>query len=557
VGSGQWAVGSGQWAVGSGQWAVGSGQWAVGSGQWAVGSGQWAVGRGQWAVGSGQWAVGSGQWAVGSGQWAVGSGQWAVGSGYLLSMRLVAARDGTAMLTWRRALAIIALALLLLCAGTAAAILHRGAVASPLLYRVPLGPNPTTITMDERTGVAFVADDNGVSVVDVHHGSLLRHIADTAPGHNAIVVDPRAGHAFVVGPDAATLSMLDARDGRLLRTIVVHRDGYGVPDETLQSVAVDDLHGRVVVVGDGADTLVSVLDSHSGAVLHTVAMPGSADGAAVDMVRQRAFVLAFDSLGSSTINAIDMRGGALLRTIVLGAPNATAPLNILADDRSGIIIVDDMRGNVRAFDDRTLHLVSAVNVGPLPGALVIDPRHGYLLAPSPINDSLSVLDPRRGVLLHTMNMANASLSGATGSGSGGANPVAAVMAYATFARGGPQALTIDSLTGCVLLTRTHYVYDPSDHRPLLDSGGIVMLDVTTGAIIRSVPTGADPVAVAVDHASGHLLVVDAGGVTLTHDPDPWGWTPDWLRRLLPWLPKPASHIGAVSPALDVIDLGQR
>ncbi len=460
------------------------------------------------------------------------------------------------MLTWRRALAITILTVLLLGAGTASVVLHNGAAASPLLYRVPLGPNPASIALDERTGVAFVADNNGVSVVDVHHGSLLRHISDVTPGHTAIAVAPRAGHAFVVGPDAATLSMLDARDGRLLRTIAVHRDSYGVPDETLQSVAVDDLHGRVVVVGYGADTLVSVLDSHSGAVLHTVAMPGSADGAAVDTVRQRAFVLVFDSLGGSTINAIDTRGGALLRTVALGAPNATPPvLSIAADDRSGLIVVDDMRGNVRAFDDRTLHLVFNVNVGPLPGILAIDPRHGYLLASSPISDSISVLDPRRGALLRRMSLAAGPPSGAA---SGvGANPVAAIMAYATVARGGPQALTVDDLTDHVLLTRTHYFYNPSDYRPLLDGGSVMMLDVTTGATIRSVPAGVNPVAVAVDHANGRLVVVDAGGVTLTHDPDPWGWTPDWLRRPLPWLPKPASHVGGVSPALDVIDLGQR
>ncbi len=459
------------------------------------------------------------------------------------------------MLTWRRALAITILTVLLLGAGTASVVLHNGVAASPLLYRVPLGPNPASIALDERTGVAFVADNNGVSVVDVHHGSLLRHIADTAPDHNAIAVDLRAGHAFVVGPDAATLSMLDARDGRLLRTVVVHRDGYGVPDESLQSV-VDVTHGRVVVVGYGSDTLVSVLDSHSGAVLHTTAIPGSPGGTAVDTLGQRAFVLAFDSLGSSTINAIDTRSGALLRTMALGTPNSTAPaLGITADGRSRRIAVDDMRGNVRVFDDRTLHLVFNVNVGPLPGILAIDPRHGYLLAPSPISDSISVLDPRRGALLRRMNLAAGPPSGAASSV--GANPVAAVMAYATVARGSPQALTVDDLTDHVLLTRTHYFYNPSDFRPLLDGGSVMMLDVTTGATIRSVPAGVNPVAVAVDHASGRLLVVDAGGVTLTHDPDPWGWTPDWLRRLLPGLPKPASHVRAVSPALDVIDLGQR
>jgi len=460
------------------------------------------------------------------------------------------------MLTSWRVPAIIALALLLLAAGTAAALRHNGATASPVLYRVPLGPNPASIAIDERTGVAFVADDDGVSVVDVHHGSLLRHIADMAPGHNAVAVDPRAGHAFIVGPDAATLSMLDARDGRLLRAIVVHRDSYGVPDETLQSVAVDAVHGRVVVVGSGSDALVSIVDSHSGAVLHTVTVPGSPGGTVVDTLGQKAFVLTFDSLGSSTINAIDTRGGALPRTVALGAPNATAPaLGIAADDRSGHIVVDDMRGNVRVLDAHTFRLVATTNVGPLPGILAIDPRHGYLLVTSPISDSISVLDPRRGALLRRISMAAMPSSGAISSG--GANPVAAPMAYATFARGSPHALTIDSLTGRVLLTRTHYVYDPSDQRPLMDGGSIVMLDMTSGAAIRSIPVGVDPVVVAVDHANGHLLVADAGGATLTHDPDPWGWTPDWLRRLLPWLPKPAPHVRTVSPALDVIDLGQR
>ncbi len=456
------------------------------------------------------------------------------------------------MLRRRRALAITALTVLLLGAGTVAAILRNSAVASLVLYRVPLGPNPRSISFDERTGVAFVGDDNGVSVVDTRHGSLLRHIADTAPSHNVIAVDPRAGHAFVIGPDAATLSMLDARDGRLLRTIVVQRDGYGIPDETLEEVAVDAVHGRAVVVGNGVDTLVSIVDSHNGVVLHTVVVPGSPGGTAIDAVGQRAFVLARDSLGASTVSAIDMRNGSLPRTVALGRLFGVSPdLRIAVDGRSGRLFIGDTVGNVGIFDGRTLRLVTNANVGLLPGTFAVDPRHGYLLATNPLNDSISVLDPRRGRLLRAMSLSRDSTSSTASGTTVGTKPTRVTIGTAVRVNG--ESLTVDTSTNHVLLaTRRFFYLSPGGAGPLSDRGSVMALNIAAGAI-RSIPVGLDPVAVAADDAGDHLILVDAGGAMLVHDPDPWGWTPDWLRRLLPWLPTPTSHVRTVSPALDVID----
>jgi hypothetical protein len=52
---------------------------------------------------------------------------------------------------------------------------------------------------------------------------------------------------------------------------------------------------------------------------------------------------------------------------------------------------------------------------------------------------------------------------------------------------------------------------------------VTVLDARTGAILSTIPVGVDPVAVAVDERTGHVLGLSSGGSLAV--PDPWGLAP--------------------------------
>jgi len=307
------------------------------------------------------------------------------------------------------------------------------------LRAIPLGAQPGPIGIDPRTGAVYVGNrsDVTISVLDGRRGDVLRTISlpDSAnptglimdgqgrhlfvtttlgvvytlnPGDNrvrgvarvdardaptnALAVDDRTGRIFVAdfndgsstGP--GTLSMLDARTGRRLRTVTV-----GVFP---QAVAVDERANRVVVLseGNGAPTM-TILDARTGQALHTIPilfrsmgqpllavdarfnhivdgetlrdtrtgaplyrlnMPGGVEqpiAATVDTQRGRIYIADFDMmrcggglLETTVVHVVDARSGALLRSATIGsAPTSYSmppgPVNMAVDPRSGHLFV--------------------------------------------------------------------------------------------------------------------------------------------------------------------------------------------------------------------------
>ena len=101
----------------------------------------------------------------------------------------------------------------------------------------------------------------------------------------ALAVDERAGRAFVIDA-VAGLRMMDARNGRVLLTIAV--DAFPGP----AAMAVDERIGRLFVVGSGGDDAwLSVLDTHTGRLLHRVAVGPNPIAVALDAGMKRVYVL--------------------------------------------------------------------------------------------------------------------------------------------------------------------------------------------------------------------------------------------------------------------------
>src|SRR5438067_11682396 len=73
---------------------------------------------------------------------------------------------------------------------------------------VPVGASPSHVTVDARTGRAFVTNssDSSLSVLDARSGTILRTVAvGAAP--SALAVNAHTGRVFVVNAGSGTVSV--------------------------------------------------------------------------------------------------------------------------------------------------------------------------------------------------------------------------------------------------------------------------------------------------------------------------------------------------------------
>jgi DNA-binding beta-propeller fold protein YncE len=204
---------------------------------------------------------------------------------------------------------------------------------------LPVGPWPTAMVLDRRTGHAFVLNsgNNTVSVLDTRRGTLLRTTAvGTFPGAfvqtgytRAIAVDERSERVFVggFGRGGGGITTLDAVSGRALTSTAL----AAAPAQ----IAVDEVTNRVFVSNAGVATrmLVNVLDATSGRLLHTVTLDQGVGLVAVD--ERRGPVLA---AGDRGVSVLDAQSGALVRMI----PGGPGP--IVVNGRSGRLFVASVPG---------------------------------------------------------------------------------------------------------------------------------------------------------------------------------------------------------------------
>ena len=222
---------------------------------------------------------------------------------------------------------------------------------------------PIAVAHDQRANRFIVVSETLtegaiVTVLDANGMPLETRSIDPVLGWHPLAVDRRIGRAFVatatVTPNRVlrgSISLLDTRTGRLLRTIALP----SMPIAT----AVDEQAGHLFVSLLGPVTLsdprslgsgmVEMLDERSGAILR-VSDVGSMPGPlVVDTQRHRVLVAtvgALDSagnpLGPGTLNVLDAQTGAVIGTIPVGM----APGDIALDERAQRALVLNFGGTV-------------------------------------------------------------------------------------------------------------------------------------------------------------------------------------------------------------------
>jgi DNA-binding beta-propeller fold protein YncE len=330
------------------------------------------------------------------------------------------------------------------------------------------------------------------------------------------------GRAFVVNrtsdwtglsADGGSVSVVDLRDGTVVRRVRVGDDP--------RAIAVDEQDGRVFVANDD-DASVSVLDARRGVPLRTTRVGPGPRALTMDAPSHRVFVV---SAGDSTVSVLDAGSGVLLRTMHLDAvPTYGSTTNRVIVPSFGSVAVAALGGRVfvgsgqavTVLDAHSGRVLRTVGVTEAVRHLAVDPRTGHVFIAG--DTAVSLLDVRHNWSVRTIT-----------------------------AGGHPSALAVDARRGRVLVANLGV----TDTNGLpTGAGSVDVVSALTGAVLRTVPVGVAPSALAIDERTGRAVVVNAGGPV--HVPDLWDWLPRWLVRRLPFLSSQAPGTRTVPGSLSVL-----
>ncbi len=117
--------------------------------------------------------------------------------------------------------------------------------------------------------------------------------------------------------------------------------------------------------------------------------------------------------------------------------------------------------------------------------------------------------------------------------------------------GSAVALATDDRRGLLFVAFTQEIAVP--HSPPI-AGTLRVLDARTGQLRRVFPLGTGTVQLAVNQASGRLLLLTTGGIGFGPPPDRWGWLPDWLRQHIPFMSPPQGNQVQAANRITILDI---
>jgi len=410
-------------------------------------------------------------------------------------------------------------------------IVQRGPAESPVLTTVAVGPSPSAVVVDARARHAFVLDgDDTVSMLDTRTGNLLRTVP-VGKAAMALAVDERVGRVYVVNSymssgGQGTMTVLDAASGTIIATTPAGNVPY--------AVAVDEQSGHVFVLSASITGSVIMLDAVNGHMLK--AIDAGANGGpllgvqvlTVDAHAGRGFaIVSNDVTVGPQVTMFDTRQGLPLGVVKIGL----SPFTVVADAQNKRIFASN-EGDLAIVDEQTGR-VSRLRVPfstfrvPFSTFIIVDARSGRVFRAGRVRAGYEVadmLDARTGHVIRSIPLAI---------------PMSAI-----------GAATVDAHSGRLIVVSDGRMNGPGS---FIGSGSVTVVDVPS-SISHRVSVGVHPVAVAVDERTGHVFVVNGGGVV--RDADRWGWLPGWLHDKLPFLPPPGLHTRTVPGSVSVIDLSR-
>lgn len=213
-----------------------------------------------------------------------------------------------------------------------------------LLRTISVGQNPEQVVVAAGTNRAFVfnhgddAHPASLSLLNATSGVVVRTIlSDAGQDYFAFAVDDRTSRVF--GTRGSVVRVWNAGSGMELARCTI-------PGGSRSALAISAGTNRLFVVNSDHQS-VSMLDARSGRVLRTIQVGSHPTALAVDDQIQRVFVA---NAGSNSISVLDATTGQPLSTIPVGI----TPIALAVDARLGHVFVYNMAsGTVSVIDTHT------------------------------------------------------------------------------------------------------------------------------------------------------------------------------------------------------------
>ncbi len=493
------------------------------------------------------------------------------------------------MRPWRWRIGTV-LAILAVLGGTVALVgvawAHRSASGEVTVVSLPA--RSAGLIVDGQTGRAFIGGPDGrLQVRDSATGAFIRSV-DLAPVPSAnflrdLAITDRALRIVVIAAPHATatsetLSLLDARSGRVLNTTVLPAGSLSDPiayaPRTNRVFALSSLpflsgHIRVTVVDAATGQLVGIV---------TLREPASV-GPYAFTVDPHAGCVILTNLALGTVSALDGTSGQVRWTRQVVWHGGSIPLAAsmaVIDDRTGDVYVADLTtGTVGAYDlaSGQSRWTAALAV---PGAarLLVSARTGRVFA---IQSGRAVaLDARSGRTVARIPLAGMASSGGLFQDADHLHDLSLIVdnRRARVLIADPASKTLHALDGTsgrvaymVALpsdmAREPVVPDSSGEHLIVATerlpgadvsaqpSGVVVLSDSDGTLLRRLPVGGRPDEVVLDDRTGRLLMLSASG--RIDAADPWAWMPPLVRRFLPL----ATPTPRTQPTLSIVEAERR
>lgn len=420
---------------------------------------------------------------------------------------------------------------------------------SPLLRTVGVGQFPALAVVSAPLGQLFVANTNEstVSVLDTRSGRVLRTIAvgggrPGLPRITGAVADARGTHLFIATDDGF-LAMVDARTGTVLRYLAI---------PSSSDPAMDNAQAHVFAA-DRQAGLVRMIDARTGRILRTSAVDGHPDVVVVDAQTQRVFVTGGQARGGEPqgdgrLSVLDAASGRVVRIVSLGS----APCLCLGPPlgHGPVFVSDTKSGRLYVLDPTTARVRRTVNLGltiydhaldPITGRIVLvgaPPSPKGTIMPFAVPGRLVALDARSGAVVRRLTLATP-----------------------------PATVAVDPRTRHVLLGligRTNVLGEPQS------LGQVTVLDERSLRVLRTLPAGIMPWHITVDAAAQRAFVLNANvdpsclsqasylPTHITLPEDRWTALARHVKQWLPWLPLQVAPPPVTSPngSITVLNLTQ-
>jgi len=315
-------------------------------------------------------------------------------------------------------------------------------------------------------------------------------------------VDEQTGRAFILNNGDSSVSVLDTHTGALVRAVSFKSPRSG---PVAGAMTVDPCAGRVVVMNQ--DKSVSVLDARTGRLLYTVPSGGASQQVVVNTRTGRIFVSNWGDFavsprrpdvdmfkGGNTITVLDTRTGRHVGTIhVNGNPSTMA-----VDERTGRVFVYSDGDGFPGYT-KLVSTLEGASGRRLRAVVVAHDPHGQHM-PSQGAGHIVVDEQSGHVFVSSAYADSVSMLDATSG-----------RLLRTVGGTHPGPLAVDTHT------RRVFVLNGGNNGGGTSNGAVTILDSATGRVVGNTPVGrlALPVTPVVDTRTGRVFVANNASGTVS------------------------------------------